>query len=59
MLTAEEVAASFNLEQAKQLHFGVTPEGRLMICSYSLGLERSGGGAHEEGPTSGQDFDRK
>ena len=48
MLTVQEVSATFSLEDAEQFHFAVTPEGRLLICSNSLGLESARRRAHDE-----------
>lgn len=41
MLTVHEAARTSGFAEAGLLHYAVTPEGRLFICSNSLALERT------------------
>lgn len=56
MLTVAEVSATFSPEEAERFHFAVTPEGRLLICSNSLGLAGAPQRARDGSPTSTQTF---
>ena len=55
MLTVYQAARMLGFATSGLLHFAITPEGRLFICSDSLGLDGVKADSLE-GPTSSQNF---